>query len=222
MLIIFDSEVIFCSVDADALTSVGYPTQATEIARRFAGIPHRDAWEILCKETGFQQPPGWLDQIRVECERRFESELRAIPDAARTLRRMSELGHEICVASSTGLAGLQVNLARTGLLPLVEGQVFSVSQVKRAKPAPDVFLYAASQLGFDPADCLVIEDTVAGVSAARRAGMKVFGFVGGGHAYEGLDQRLLQAGAQHVCRSMDEVIELVSGLSLRPPSARKL
>ena len=72
--------------------------------------------------------------------------------------------------------------------------VFSVDQVKRPKPAPDVFLFAASQMGFDPSDTIVVEDSVAGVLAARRAGMRVLGFTSGGHVYSSLASRLLDAG----------------------------
>lgn len=65
-------------------------------------------------------------------------------------------------------------------------------------------------MGFDPSDAIMIEDPVAGVLAARRAGMKVFGFTGGGHIYSALASRLTQAGAECTCTSMDEVTDRLS------------
>ena len=87
---------------------------------------------------------------------------------------------------------------------------------RRPKPAPDVFLFAASQMGFDPHETLVVEDSLAGVTAAKRAGMKVVGFSGGGHAYELLNARLMDAGADRVCFSMVEVVD-----SLAPQGSGK-
>ena len=92
---------------------------------------------------------------------------------------------------------------------MLDPYVYSVSQVRRAKPAPDVFLHAAAQMGADPAECLVVEDSVAGVVAARRAGMRAVGFLGGGHAYDGLATRLREAGAIEV---IDDAAQLAAGL----------
>lgn len=209
--VLIDSEVIYCTVDAERLTRLGHPTSAADIARRFTGIPHRRAWEILSAEIGFTQPAGWIEDILAECERRFASELRAIAGAAETLTELSRAGAGICVASSSSLADLHRKLGQVGLLTHLAPHIFSVTQVRRPKPAPDVFLYAASQLGADPADCLVVEDSVAGVTAARRAGMRVLGFLGGGHVYEALGQHLVQAGAAQVLGSMAEVRSAILG-----------
>jgi len=98
------------------------------------------------------------------------------------------------------------------MLDYVAPNVFSVSQVKRSKPAPDVLLFAASQMGFDPTDCVVVEDSVAGVTAAKRAGMRSLGFIGGGHAYDALQGRLLEAGALCICSSMAEIGDLIGSI----------
>ena len=118
--------------------------------------------------------------------------------------------HPRCVASSTGLPLLRQNLDRTGLLPFFDPGVFSVTQVKRGKPAPDVFLYAASQMGADPSRCIVVEDSLAGVTAARRAGMDVIGFMGGGHSSPALRATLMQAGARRIAASAAELAPLLA------------
>ena len=227
MLVIFDcdgvlvdSEVLYCAIDSAALAELGVAMAPAEIARRFTGIRHRDVWATLAADHGLDLPDGHFERIQAECHRRFASELTAVQGAAAAVRGLGSLGHAACVASSTGLPMLRRNLATAGLLDLFGDQVFSASQVKRGKPAPDVFLYAASQMGADPADCLVVEDSVAGTVAARRAGMPVVGFVGGGHADPGLGDRLRAAGASHIHPTMDALAAAFSdpGLSTRSPS----
>lgn len=208
--VLIDSEAIFCSVDAEALTGLGYPTTASTISERFAGIPHRTAWQHLAEEHGLNLPNDWVDRILRECDRRFATELKAMDGAIAAIAEIKLNGHEVCVASSTEMAPLRKNLERTDMLTQLDPNIFSVSQVRRSKPAPDVFLFAASQTGFDPVDCIVIEDSIAGVTAAKRAGMKAIGFVGGGHAYATLAERLSDAGAACVCKSMAEIGDLLT------------
>jgi HAD superfamily hydrolase (TIGR01509 family) len=205
--VLIDSEAIFCSVDADALSRLGYPTTASQISERFAGVPHRIAWGELAAEFDLQLPEDWIDNLLLECEHRLQYQLAPMPGAANAMKKILERGDQVCVASSTELASLRNNLERTGLLTWFDPHVFSVSQVRRPKPAPDVFLFAASQMGFDPADTIVVEDSVTGVHAAKRAGMRVLGFTGGGHAYDALASRLTEAGAECVCGSMEQVAE---------------
>ena len=91
--------------------------------------------------------------------------------------------------------------------------MFSASAVERGKPEPDLFLHAARSLGADPSDCLVVEDSAAGVTAARRAGMTVFGFTGGAHAKgEDYRARLIEAGA---CLVFDDMRELPGHIAAR-------
>lgn len=86
-----------------------------------------------------------------------------------------------CVASSSQLERIRLSLELTGLLPSFEGHIYSASMVKNGKPAPDLFLHAAHEMGVEPENCLVIEDSPAGVLAARAAGMGVFAYLGGSH-----------------------------------------
>ena len=95
---------------------------------------------------------------------------------------MRKLPVRYCVASSSQVERIELSLEVTGLLPLFKGRIFSSSMVKAGKPAPDLFFHAARALGVDPSRCVVIEDSPAGVAAAKAAGMIVFAFTGGGHA----------------------------------------
>lgn len=102
------------------------------------------------------------------------------------------------MASSSPRAELLEKLERTGLRQTFDPHIYSAEQVERGKPAPDVFLFAAAQLAAPPLDCVVIEDSVNGVLAARAAGMRVWGFIGGSHADAAMGRRLAEAGADSI------------------------
>lgn len=208
MLIIFDcdgvlidSEVIAMDVEHAALTRLGLTWTLSEAIERLCGVPTRDIGPVVEPFVG-PLPADFIDTVEHEKNRRLATEVRAIDGVAAVL---STLPYPKCVASSSDVAHLHDNLGRTGLLPLVAPHVFSAAQVRRSKPAPDVFLHALAQMGYDPAEALVIEDSVNGVTAARRAGLRAIGFVGGSHAFPALTGRLMAAGALDVVSHMRDV-----------------
>ncbi len=121
----------------------------------------------------------------------FEAELGARSDRANSSANckgvpfvreaVGALGWPVCVASSSSPERIRASLRIVGYADLFGPRVFSAHEVANGKPAPDLLLHAADTLGVAPADCLVVEDSVAGVTAAKRAGMIVFGFTGGAH-----------------------------------------
>lgn len=199
---LIDSEGIACGVCADALTRIGIPYTTAMFAERYAGKPARETWDHVMRTYGVTLPEGFNQAINQEIHRRLDAEVQPVEGAREAVLA---IGGPRCVASSTGTVQLNKNLVTAGLSDLFGAHVFSAHQVKRGKPAPDVFLYAASQMGFDPADIIVIEDTVAGVTAARRAGMSVIGFTGANHSGAGLTERLQTAGAIAVVATMADL-----------------
>ena len=199
---LIDSETIAGQEVHRAIASFGMDYTLNSYNAKFTGVPAMRTWELLAEEYGQPFPAGTRDIIDSEINRRFEIELDVV---AGVHEAVASLGLPHCVASSTGLHHLRKNLEQVGLLAAFDPHVFSASQVKRGKPAPDVFLYAASQMGHDPAECIVIEDSVNGVKAARRAGMVVLGFTGAGHAFDGLADKLRDAGAIQVVPHMNEL-----------------
>lgn len=107
--------------------------------------------------------------------------------------------YKICVASNGERTNVVESLKITGLMPyFAEEIVFTKRQVKNPKPAPDLFLYAAAQMGVPPERCVVIEDSTAGVRAGVAAGMHVIGYAGSGHSLEKHSEALGAAGAHEV------------------------
>ena len=205
--VLIDSEIVAARLEAEAVTELGLPMTAETICARFAGVTTRQVWQTLEQELGRPLPPGFFEAHLAHVRDVFSRDLEAIPGARAAVEA---LDRPYCVASSTQLPSLITNLGTAGLVDLFAGNIFSASQVKRAKPAPDVFMFAASQMGADPADCLVIEDSVAGVTAARRAGMKVVGFTGGSHVTAGHAEKLLAVGAVETFAHMDRLAEMIA------------
>lgn len=108
---------------------------------------------------------------------------------------LAALTCKVCVASSSSPERLRHSLSLVGLLRWFDPHIFSAAQVARGKPAPDLFLFAARQMGVEPHSCVVIEDSVPGVAGATAAGMRVIGFTGGSHCGPGHSVRLRSAGA---------------------------
>ena len=122
-----------------------------------------------------------MEQIRRTLYSRLRHELKPISGIAESLRR---LRGPRCVASSSQPERIRLSLEVTGLLELLQPHLYSATMVAKGKPAPDLFLFAARSMGAQPGDCVVVEDSPAGIEAARNAGMKVLAFTGGSHAAE--------------------------------------
>jgi HAD superfamily hydrolase (TIGR01509 family) len=120
-----------------------------------------------------------LEAMRSELYALFRKDLRATLGTAETLERLET---PFCVASSSQPERIRLSLGLTGLLSFFEPNIFSATMVENGKPAPDLFLHAAAAMNTEPAHCLVVEDSPAGITAARAAGMRVFGYLGGSHA----------------------------------------
>ena len=207
--VLIDSEVIACRVYAEQLTSYGYPITAGQIGERFVGRSARDSFDEIERELGRPLTDGFKAQLKAATVEAFLA-LEAVPhvkDVLDTLRQ------KICVASSTSNETLKVNLTRTGLYACFAPHIFSARQVTHGKPAPDLFLFAANQMGIEPAHCVVIEDSVPGVTGAVAAGMTVLGFTGAGHCSPADEGRLKAAGASLVFQDMRQLTGIIEELS---------
>jgi HAD superfamily hydrolase (TIGR01509 family) len=110
-----------------------------------------------------------------------DAPLQPVPGINEVIDTLEAAGVNTCIASSGGFDKMNVSLGVTGLLARFEGRIFSVTQVARPKPYPDLFLHAAIAMNEQPFDCVVVEDSVPGVQAAKSAGMRVLGYAGAPH-----------------------------------------
>ena len=193
--VLVDSEIIAARAETALLAHIGIEIDPIEFAGRFAGLTFRDILVRLEAETGHVFQASLLDKQRAELDRRLAREVKAISGAAEAVAAVKR---PRCVCSNSRRERLEMMLTKTRLLPLFEGHVFSAMDLpeKRPKPAPDVFLHAAKEMKADPANCIVIEDSVHGIAGAKAAGMRVIGFTGGAHSYPGHSDLLTEAGAE--------------------------
>lgn len=191
--VLVDSEPISLACLTGALNRIGVPIDLATVRTRFAGTSMASIMDHIAQDFGVVAPDGFVAAVKTETLRAFDAELRAMAGSAEMI---SGLDLPACVASSSDPVRLRHSLGITGLLPLFDGRIFSSVEVPRGKPFPDLFLHAAARMGATPSSCLVVEDSVPGVTAARAAGMTVIGFTGGGHwAHDPTGADLSAAGA---------------------------
>jgi HAD superfamily hydrolase (TIGR01509 family) len=207
--VLVDSEPIAASVAARAFQDAGINMTPDMVARYFTGRRPADMFAEVEAAAGVKLPDRFASRVAAATLLRLSEDLRAIPHVTHAL---SWLRGPKCVASSSGLDRVRVSLESTGLERFFGSNVFSASDVKNGKPAPDLFLNIARQMGIQPQDCIVVEDSPAGVMAAGAAGMTAIGFVGGGHAGEDLPAKLAEAGAITMIADMRELKATVARL----------
>ena len=203
--VLVDSEILSCGTDARLMTEAGYTISTGALIAGYIGRPKSEIWAAIAELRGEPWPKGLLQRANDLLLERLRTELEPVRGVAAALDAIASTEGPMAVASSSGVEKLRLSLDMCGLWDRFEGRVFSAEMVSRGKPAPDVFLYTASRCGVDPAACLVIEDSVAGVTAALAAGMSALGFTGGRHTYPGHAQSLAAAGARAVVRHMDDL-----------------
>ena len=205
--VLVDSEIISCRAHSEVLTRHGYPITADQVLDRFLGVSDREARLAIEAELGRSLPDDFEAQMKQAALQRYADELRAIPYVGETL---AAIGLPKCVASSGTPEKIRHGLSCAGLYDILAPHIFSAVQVKRGKPAPDLFLFAATQMQASPARCLVIEDSVPGIAGARAAGMTVLGFHGGSHCLPGHAEKLRAAGATVTFDDMRRLPDLIA------------
>jgi len=192
--VLVDSEQIAAAVAAEEFTRIGIPLTPAQVSRFFFGRRPADMFAMVEEASGRKLPENFSSDVAGATLHRMRAELRSMPHAAYAL---TWLRGPKCVASSSSPNRIRASLQMTGLARFFE-HTFSASTVEAGKPAPDLFLHAAERTGVRPRDCIVVEDSPAGVSAATAAGMTAIGFVGGSHASGDLGEQLTRCGAHSI------------------------
>jgi HAD superfamily hydrolase (TIGR01509 family) len=204
--VLIDSEMLSVRADIECLAEHGIALSADEIMERYTGISMAGMLSDLEARFG-RKLPEFADRHQDRLRLLFEQGLQPIPGIVEVL---DSLGSPSCVASSGTPERIKHALSFVGLLDRFHPHVFSAVEVRRGKPAPDLFLHAAVRMRVAPARCVVIEDSLPGVAAAVAAGMTAIGFTGGSHCRPAHDSRLLAQGAARVVGSMAELLPLLT------------
>ncbi|QDG75203.1 HAD family phosphatase [Labrenzia sp. PHM005] len=183
-LVIFDCDGVLVDTErmvnaslAEIVSELGYPITGPECQRRFMGRTLENVKEMVEQLTGSKLSEDWPDQVRTRDLEVFKAGVPAIRGVSKVLDDLDARQVPYCVGSSGKYAKMRTTLGSSGLLPRLEGKLYSAEDCAQGKPAPDVFLLAAKSMGFAPESCVVIEDSLPGVQAAKAAGMAVFAFV---------------------------------------------
>ena len=176
--VLVDSEWTAVRIESRLLTELGWPLTPADVADRFVGRSDDHMLGEIEAHLG-RAVPDWKQTYEAALNEEFCSSLTAVPGVADALEALESLAVATCVASSGTHDKMRLTLGLTGLYERFDGRIFSASQVANGKPAPDLFLYAAEQMGADPARCVVVEDSPPGLAAARAAGMGCVAYAGG-------------------------------------------
>jgi HAD superfamily hydrolase (TIGR01509 family) len=207
--VLVDSEKLALGVELEVLAELGLTFDRDDYVLRFMGLSVEAFHAAIDQEAQKRLGRSITAEVRGSARLRHVmiAHLTEVPGA---LEAVMALKLPKAIASSGSRAGLERKLKQTGLWDHFAPHVHSADDVVHAKPAPDLFLRAAAALGIEPRDCLVLEDSVNGITAAKAAGMTVWGFLGGGHAHDGLGERLVAAGAERLVKNWPEASRLLT------------
>jgi HAD superfamily hydrolase (TIGR01509 family) len=201
--VLVDSELIANRVFAAMLAELGLSLPLEYLFEHFVGRSMQHCWEQVARMLGREVPQELRDELQLRTIAALQAEVQAVPGIEAVL---DSLDVPYCVASSGTHSKMRTTLGATGLLPRFGNRMFSATEVARGKPAPDIFLHAASRCGVEPQVCAVIEDSPAGVAAGVAAGMTVYGYC----AFTA-EARLREAGAYRTFDAMAKLPALLFG-----------
>ena len=200
--VLVDTERAANEVLASLITELGVETSLEQAMGTYMGRSWASCMEILEAELGERPPTDLRERYMEGATAAWRRDLAPVPGIEAAL---DAIALPTCVASSGEHARMRLTLGLTGLLLRFEGRIFSATEVAHGKPAPDLFLHAAKQMGFEPERTVVVEDTVPGVQAGRAAGMRVLAFA------RFVPAKSLAAAGGEVFHDMRRLPELLNG-----------
>lgn len=170
--LLIDSEVISHKLLNELLGRYGYSLSLEEYARDYSGKTGLTNMTHVIESHDL--PVKVEDALAWEHNREMEymATVALKPGAAELLRWLKANGYTVVLATSSRRDRAVYVLTQRGVVQYFDDMVFG-TEIKRGKPYPDIFLKAAEKAGQAPADCLVLEDSEAGVQAAHAAGIDV-------------------------------------------------
>jgi HAD superfamily hydrolase (TIGR01509 family) len=171
--VLVDSDRISLRIQAEWISALGLETSYEDCVRDFLGLGMPATLRILVERLGRPLPSGWEEGLDDAVREGFRRELQPVRGVVEALE---EIDLPTCIASSGSQEKMRFTLGLTGLWDRFVGRIYSADEVRRGKPAPDLFLHAASCMATPPERCVVVEDSPFGVAAAKAAGMSALGY----------------------------------------------
>lgn len=207
--VLVDSEPLSLGVLAEEMRALGIADATPdEVGRKFLGVSLKVIRAYVAERLGRPVPEAFVERFEDRLLAIYPDRLRVIPGVPDLLDALQGAGIGMAIATGGSLRRMGATLRVSGLDRWFQGRAFSADQVAQGKPAPDLFLLAAQQLGVAPADCVVLEDLPHGVTGALRAGARAVGFTGGTH----LDGRRAAHAALLRSKGADPVLDGMTGL----------
>ncbi len=177
--VLVDTERIAVPIDVALLAELGWEMSASEVVERFLGMSDADCKAAIEAYLGEPVPPEVSFETDPRYREAFERDLAPVDGVVESLDALERAGVATCVASGGTHSKMRFTLGLTGLYERFDGRIYSAEDVTRGKPAPDLFLLAASELGVPAPRCAVVEDSPLGLEAAIAAGMSALAYAGG-------------------------------------------
>jgi HAD superfamily hydrolase (TIGR01509 family) len=171
--VLVDSEPLGNQVMVDMANELGANINLDYAYQNFKGNSLENCFSQISEIIGVEVPSNFTDEYRERSFEKFKSDIQPVENI---LTVVKSLNIPFCVASSGPENKIKLNLELTGLLSYFEDKIFSCYTIEKWKPNPAVFLWAAETMGFQPSECVVVEDSPIGVNAAINGGFDVFGF----------------------------------------------
>lgn len=175
--VLIDSEVLSCDILIDEARRAGICIDRDFVFRNCIGKTFDMNAKTIAKAAGRELPGSFESDYRHALLLAFDG---GVKPMAGIVDILNALRVDHCVATSSSSERAERSLKAAGLSDHI-GPIFTASMVGRGKPAPDLFLHVAEQMDATPADCLIVEDSLPGLAAARAAGMTAVRFTGGSH-----------------------------------------
>jgi len=198
--VLVDSEYLASRVESELTRELGLELSVEEAHELFLGKTVDGVLDAIAARTGKRPSSLFAYNWAFATAHAFKRELAPVPFVRDAVTELARRGHRMAVASQSPLARVRLSLEITGLDGFFGSHVYVTSMVPRPKPAPDIYMHAAGQLGASPADSIVIEDSPAGAASARTAGFQVIGYAAAASA-----EAMRQAGVRVIHR-MDELL----------------
>lgn len=206
--VLMDSIILSMQINIGIFARYGYYLTIDEYQKQYLELGSLLFAKKLKEEYGIEFK-NIQDERWSLLKESFKQNLKPIPHIKETLDILKRENIAIGVASNSWVERLEYSLKLIDLYDVFEGHVYSSDLVVNAKPAPDLFIYAAEKMRVSPKDCLVVEDEVGGTQGALAAGMSVYGFYGASHMNSQIAQKLKEAGAERAFANMEELLDLM-------------